>query len=232
MSEYVDKYGLYHHKKVVEGEPSSNNGWIYTAYAALLGITIDKMRLIDCFQRCIISSEPFKMNRLPGKGLPPMSRDEVLGLVSLGILDDHILYKQHYQFCNLPNFEPKSLWKVSWVKALKAAWRIRNSHRNALWDEPDLWHFGFRLPPQDTYYVIKKAGGRPGFLHTLYFYVSTYNSGSHLIPWLKLKSLGMEKSWLYRRINLPLALEKEFGYPGRVHDFLLLAPPPRLAATS
>ena len=90
MSTYWDSYGRLHHKPCINGVPSSNNGWMYTAYAdKLLTIDLDRNGLIECFNKCIIKDARDNRSfviRSPGKDLPPMSRDEILGMAALGLL--------------------------------------------------------------------------------------------------------------------------------------------------
>jgi hypothetical protein len=217
MSEYVDKYGRWHHKPCINGEPAGNNGWIYTAYASLLGFDVSDVGIWECYQACLVSRYPYVIHRSPNKALPPMSRDEVLGLIMLDCLHPFDLEDQYWQFCDLLTFKHKSLWEINWIKALKTAWKIRKAHRNALWEERDLWHLGFRLPPQDTYFALRYAGVRPHFFHWLYFFISSFltvkgKPGSgQLILWAKLTSLGLKDSWLCKQINLKAALLDEFG---------------------
>lgn len=220
---YQDMWGRWHHKPCRDGIPSSNNAWIYTAYAKLLGLTVFTPVLFECFLLCVYSEKPLKIDRHPMTELPPISRDEILGLVCLGYIDHKWLERYYWQFCNIREFEPRPLWEIAWWKAIKAAWKLRKSHRNALWEEPDLWHLGFRLPPQDTYYVLRKHKVKPSWFHTLYFYVSairTLRRGGHsglLILWMKLKDLGMADSWLFKRIDLKSAL---IGEMGAEHPFI------------
>lgn len=223
---YQDKWGRFHDKPTNGVNPSSNNGWIYTAYAYHLGLCPGlTLSLDECFEESKRGNWP-KVDRSPGKMFPPLSRDEVLGLFVLGLVFYKELKNSYWQFCNLPGFVPKPLWKVNWFKALRAAWKIRNAHRTALHDEPDLWHLGFRLPPQDTWFIMKVAEIEPGMIHTLYFYVSSLltifrksgnvNSGK-LILWLKLTELKMQDSFLYTLLEPELAFQ---GYFGDEHPFV------------
>jgi hypothetical protein len=213
---YQDKWTRWHDKPCTDGEPSSNNGWIYTAYAFHLGLDFKFFELDACFEECRRGEWP-KIDRTPGKLYPPLSRDEVIGLYVCGLIYIKQLRRTHWQFCNIPGFEPKPLWKVNWFKAARAAWKIRKAHRNALWEEDDLWHFGFRLPPQDTWFILKVAERKPSFIHTLYFYISSIltitgksNSGK-LILWLKLKELKMEDSPLFTFLEWENAFIEYFG---------------------
>jgi len=219
---YQDKFSRWHIKPCIDGEPSSNNGWIYTAFAFHLGLGLDLFELEDCYQASNRGVWP-KVDRSPGKMFPPLSRDEVLGLYICGMIHLKTIERSYWQFCNLVGFTPKPLWKINLFKALKAAWKIRKSHRNALWDEEDLWHLGFRLPPQDTWFVLKVAELSPSLIHTLYFYVSSLltvlgkDDSGILILWVKLKELKMEGSWLYKKLKWENAIRNTFAVD---HDFV------------
>ena len=53
MNTYTDKYGRYHDKPTDGVNPSSNNGWIYTAYAKYLAPRIvDKHEILKCYIDC------------------------------------------------------------------------------------------------------------------------------------------------------------------------------------
>lgn len=216
MNTYQDFWARWHHKPCTNGEPSSNNGWIYTAYAYHLGLDFNFMELTDCYEECERGNWP-KSDRSPGKLYPPLSRDEVLGLYVCGLITFKQLKINYWQFCNIPGFIPTPLYKVNWFKAARAAWKIRKAHRNALWEEFDLWHFGFRLPPQDTWFILKVADIKPSFIHTLYFYISSvltlFSEGSSgkLILWLKLKELKMEGSMLFKFLEWENAFMEHFG---------------------
>lgn len=221
---YQDGWGRFHDKPCYGNEPSSNNGWIYSAYAKQLGLELNHSDLHNCFDLCW-DSKPFNINRSPGKKLPPMSRDEILGMIALEMFPIVWLERNHWQFCNLPGFKAKSLWDINWFKAVKALWKIRNAHRNALWTEPDLYQLGFRLMPQDTWYALKKNDCKVGLIHSLYFYISSIstvfgkdNASGKLILWLKLKDLKMEGSMLYKYLEWEDAF---YAYFGPNHPFTI-----------
>jgi len=110
MSAYWDSYGRLHHKLCINGVPSSNNGWVYTAYAdKLLTIDLDRNGLIECFNKCIIKDARDNRSfliRSPGKDLPPMSRDEILGMAALGLLKPTHLNGWNFSPYPLPRFNP------------------------------------------------------------------------------------------------------------------------------
>ena len=148
MSKYVCKYGLYHDREVKNGEPSSNNGWIYTAYANRLGLDINRDQIYATQCNCFIlpGLHPIYMfSRLPGKLYPPLSRDEVLGMASLGF--DVMIYYGWYMY--------KMDWKPDYIKAIKTLWRIRKEHRNNVWEQHhyEAFPLAFKLWHHDRYYI-------------------------------------------------------------------------------
>ena len=84
---YQDKWTRYHHKPVKDGEPASNNGWIYTSVARKLGFKFDRDKLQECYNLCETETVPIKVKRSPDQRFPPLSKDEVIGLISLGLLE-------------------------------------------------------------------------------------------------------------------------------------------------
>jgi len=113
MNNYVDQYGRYHDKPVTQSNPvSSNNGWIYTAYAKKVGLPIDIYKLEMAADMC--DQGYGVLWRTPGKESPPMSRDEILGLAELGLLKPEHLRDW--------NFSPYPLPKFSLVECVKQFW--------------------------------------------------------------------------------------------------------------
>jgi hypothetical protein len=173
MNNYIDKYGLYHHKAVINGEPSSNNGWIYTAYAQKVGCPISELDLHLCFQNCEVYSPEkagYILNRLPGKTSVPISRDEILGMTALGVLN----LETSRSFDGW-NFSPYPLPPFSLIKFVKQLWELkprgfplslaypvefRWKHRNYFWQNnlDQLYRFAFSVPLQDRHFMLKKWG--------------------------------------------------------------------------
>jgi hypothetical protein len=166
MNNYIDAYGRYHNKPVTSEDPvPSNNGWIYTAYAAKLGLPFDREELRNCYNQCIISvGKNFSANRSPGKNLPPLSRDEVLGMCYFNFP----FYVHYYQNWN---FSPYPLPKFSLIKLIKQLWELRPSviglhlpyelkfkHRNYFWQNnlDQLYRFAFSVPIQDRAFILKQ----------------------------------------------------------------------------
>lgn len=180
MRNYVDKYGFYHDKTVSEDkEPSSNNPAIYTAYAKMIGLPVDMGLVADAVRasrtRNHIESLQFSQNRLPNQPNPPISRDEIIGLASLKLLDYYALANSGFVFHYDPeaNTEKHLSFKGA-LKAIKALWAIRNEHRNTVWKEKiyDGYTLAFRLSAADRYYIKTMYNKKPTILETIAFHSS------------------------------------------------------------
>lgn len=213
--------GLYHDKPVEGRTPSSNNGWIYTAYGRYImadgKFTLKrKQQLLQTFHLCTESLEPLKINRLPGKVTPPMSRDEIIGLASLGLLRRHELEASYWNFCNFTDYKPE---KLTWPKikaAAKTLWNIRKLHRNAVWkmEAQDAYCLAFYLPPQDQYYIRELYNHKTTLLQTVAFYADLVwtpffgDKSNKLILWLKLKDIRPK---LARLLPIKKYIREYFG---------------------
>lgn len=244
--DFQDKYSRWHDKPCIDGEPKSNNGWIYSAYADIVGLPVNRVKLYECFNNSRTDyPRMLPVNRSPGKGLPPMSRDEILGMDYFNMLwTTELEAGYHWQFCDLPGFEPKRWYQINYLGALwyllkmafaqlvmKLWWNDDNdheapewfkkwSHRNALWDAKALWPIGFRLMPQDTWYMLKRAGfdSKISWIHDKYAWYTmnkTIKGGDAsgiLILWMKLHRLNMQKHPLYKKIDILKVLKEYFDY--------------------
>jgi len=194
MKNYICKYGLYHNRPCKNNEPRSNNGFIYTAYAHALGFPIADIR--DVFLSCVKSLVPIHINRLPGKIEPPISRDELIGMVHLGLLDPGFLIENKWRFY-------KSDLSYSFIDQIKALWSLRNKGQRAVWEEKiyAAYPITFKLMWHDRYYM-KKYFKKKTFIHErIAFYAHAFVSiakrnnktnnisGKNLI-WLQLKDLN------------------------------------------
>jgi hypothetical protein len=146
---YVDQYGRYHTKPVTPTNPvPTNNGWIYTAYAKKAGLPIDDYKLRYCLE--LSDQGDGIIWRSPGKELPPMSRDEILGMVELNLIGD------------VPNwnFSPYPIPKFNLVKLVKQLLEQKGQHRNYFWVNglDQMYRFAFAVPLTDRHFILSKQG--------------------------------------------------------------------------
>lgn len=211
---YIDKYGRYHDKPCINGQPKSNNGWIYTAYANKLGLPLDKDQLWDCKHACQVwSSDPVFMyhTRSPGKELPPMSRDEILGMAALRLITPNLANAKNW------NFSPRPIPKFNPIKLAAQLWQLRPSivytrvgivpilefkHRNYFWENnlDQLYRFAFSVPLVDRAFILECWGETNSLRYYLYKAIAKLDSMSSSesgIRWLKYgKSLeAMQKEF-------------------------------------
>lgn len=165
---YVDQYGRYHHKEVTATNPvPSNNGFLYTAYASKVGLRLRIGDLTNCYIKCNNSGVLY---RSPGKSTPPISRDEILGLTELKLLD---ISKFDWNFSPyaIPRFNPISFCKQLWqlrptlfmderVNGRTIYWSFIPKHRNYFWQNnlDQLYRFAFSVPLTDRHFILKKWG--------------------------------------------------------------------------
>jgi hypothetical protein len=169
MNNYQDKWGRFHHKPCINGEPSSNNGFLYSAYAKKAGIEVDYYKIHECMMLCYKLKPVPHFTRNPDQDLPPISRDEILGLAYLNLSQDD-------GDGNFWNFSPYPIPKFSLTKLLSQLWELRPSlipvnstpiltprfkleykHRNYFWQNnlDQLYRFAFSVPLQDRYFILK-----------------------------------------------------------------------------
>lgn len=183
MNKYVDKWGRYHDKPCVNGESSSNNGWVYTAYAEKLGLEVDYFTLAICFRSCKVANKDLDngiaLIRSPNKELPPMSRDEVLGMAALGFLKP--------QHLNGWNFSPYPIPKFNIVKTIKQFLELKDKHRNYLWQNKmeHTYRFAFSVPLTDRHFILQKWGKFNPFYWLVAKIDSVIGKPTNGIPWLK-----------------------------------------------
>lgn len=205
---YQDKYTRWHHKETVQGDYSSNNGWIYSAYSKYLAKNSTNHESLQiCANKCVRNLEPIKIDRSPADPYPPFSKDEVIGMVSLGLLAPSDLEASHWNFCNL-EYEPKKLTLSSIIKAIKAFRQINKEikeqkleggdKRNYMWQNKrtDAYSLGFWLQPWDQYYCQKMVGKRPSIFQTIFFYINFIdvltrgNKSVKMMLWLQLTDMN------------------------------------------
>jgi hypothetical protein len=212
---YQDRSTYYHDKPCKDGVPSSNNRNIYTAYSKYLAPdTTDHEKLIQEYNKCIRNYLPLKIDRLPDDKHPPYSKDEVVGAVSLGMLNANELQASHWNFCNL-EYTPEKLTFRSIYTAFKEFRKIDkevkeqklegSDARNYMWqnERTDAYSLGFWLAPYDQYYVNKFYDKKVTLFQLLSFYLNfivTYYKGNksvRLMLWLQCEDMN---HWLLKYV--------------------------------
>jgi hypothetical protein len=186
---FQDKYGRFHHKPCINGEPSSNNPWIYTAECKAAGLDIDESKTLDCFKMSLTS---FGFDRNPNQILPAISHDEIIAMPYLH--PDSKIVKSEidkwesngWQICNLRNFKPKSLLLLNWFKIVSDFYKIYKlgdlykktngkeglQNRHTIPYFPSVWHIAFRMNGWKRYLIKRHAGRRVTLCETLSFLIS------------------------------------------------------------
>lgn len=155
-NKFMDVFGMYHDKACVAGQPKSNNAWIYTAYAEKGNLPLDKDLIEVTFKKCIIPAPELTMGfylvRTPYKACPPISRDEILGMASLGFLKPEHL--------NGWSFSPYEVPKFDLIKTIKQLMETNGKHRNYFWQNnmDQIYKFAFSVPLQDRHFILTKWG--------------------------------------------------------------------------
>lgn len=178
MNDYFDKWGRLHHKPCKYGEPSSNNGWIYTAYADKCGIKLDDFMLGVCFRAC---NDKGVLRRHPPivESNVPISRDEILGMAALGFLKPEHLDGW--------NFSPYPIPKFSLLKTVQQVIELKDKHRNYFWQNnlDQIYRFAFSVPISDRHFILQKWGK----FNIIYWAIAKLDSlistPSNGIHWLK-----------------------------------------------
>ena len=201
---YFCKYGLIHDKPcqttinesgIVETLPSSNNGWIYTAFYSKFEHP-SFIQLAETNSKCkrIGQLKELSLIRLPGKFEPPMSRDEVIGMFSLGFISVDELIENDWYFCGI---EPS--W-YSWPRVLWEMFKIRKEHRNHFWENKifPVYRAAFRVWHHDRFYFKFMHGMTPSFFETiafiLYLIITKIKGtpGEKNILWLQLSDMNFD----------------------------------------
>lgn len=167
LNSYQDKWTRWHDKPCpVKDSPSSNNGWVYSCYADLVNLPTNKKLLTSCFVNCIISKNPIHINRSPGKRLPYISKDEILGLYLLDMpqFEEMLLADDFMMFNAFPKIK---IFSVEWLKkfpveAAKAIWNYKD--RNYIWEQRlyTIFPFMFKLPAPDRHFIKRHIYKRRG----------------------------------------------------------------------
>lgn len=216
---YQDKWGRFHDKPCYDGKYSSNNGWTYSSYAQKVGLELNYFSLQECFNQCLNNGK--FVNRSPNDPTPPPSREEILGLASLGFLKP--------QHLNGWNFSPRPIPKFNAIKLLQQLWQLRPSigkkyrwedgediydgrtlvwkHRNYFWENnlDQIYRFAFSVPLVDRHFLNQQWGEFCPF----YWFIAKCDSllGKESgIRYLKYSDEASSK----RKVKLALAMVKEF----------------------
>jgi hypothetical protein len=153
---FQDKDGMYHDKQCIDSQPSSNNGWIYTAYAHKAKLSYNQILVFETFKKCKMPNKDLPhgiyLIRTPYRACPPISRDEILGMAALGFLKPHHLDGW--------NFSPYPLPKFNLITAIKQFLELRGKHRNYFWQNNmnQVYRFAFSVPLQDRHFILSKWG--------------------------------------------------------------------------
>lgn len=215
-SKYQDNLGYWHDTT----DADSNNRWIYTAIGKHLGFGAPDTIIRDQIT-CFSDSQHFWMDRWEGQEAPPISRDEMLAMISLLRNKNLLFLLEHYNF-NMSYHGDKSLWV-----AIKALWKIRNEHRNYAWKNniTEAYRLAFQLLPHDRYCIKKAYGKRATALECVMFHLyfittllkrntSTGNISAKNVLWVQLRDINSK--WLIKLVNYKKNIVDYFGDE---HDF-------------
>lgn len=184
---FQDMWTRFHDKPTDGVLASSNNGYIYTAYKhKLSGILVpDYIKLSRCFELCVVKGK--FVQRSPGKVAPPMSRDEILGAASLGLLKPKHL--------NGWNFSPYAIPKLNLFTLCKQLVPLikNRGDRNYFWKNnlDQIYRFAFSVNIVDRAFVLKQWGElklyKPSHLfYTVVAFLDKVKPGEkNGISWLK-----------------------------------------------
>lgn len=178
MNDYFDNWGRVHHKPCKYGSPSSNNGWIYTAYLNKAGYNLDMFSLSICFRACL-DKDIIRRHPLIIQSSVPISRDEILGMVELGFLKPEHL--------NGWNFSPYPLPKFNLIKTIKQFLELKDKHRNYFWQNnlDQVYRFAFSVPLNDRHFILQKWGKFNIIYWSIAKIDSLFSKPKNGIHWLK-----------------------------------------------
>lgn len=226
METYTDSFGRIHHKLATETNPyPSNNSFLYSGEASLLGVPVDKIGIERAWDIC---QTDFGYNRNPDNHTFPLSsHDEVVGMF---MLTDQawarsyfeILCQQHFQVCNLQTFTPTPLHKLNPFKVVSDFRKLSREEnpRTSTFKYPYIAPVVFRHMPQHTFFYARCAGIVPGFIHSAYHFCSSLHTiyrgtnssrvllGFKLLKYKKLKQTFSEKI-ITQLYNMHLRFEVE-----------------------
>lgn len=169
---YIDKYGMWHVKEVIDGEPSGNDSMIISAYAHSLGLEVDSSSIASMLLQCA-DINGYVIERFPGLKTPYPSRD--FWLAHSYFFPDitlDMMKRTNWKF------SPIALPKFNLIDLLKQVYNLRPSftpltpkdskmgkfylrHRNFYWENnyTQIYRFAFSVPLTDreAYYSKEKA---------------------------------------------------------------------------
>jgi len=223
MKTYQDRNTFWHDKECFNGEPRSNNKFIYTAYSKYLTKgSINMSSILKEYNKCTRSLSPVIIDRTAGRTDFPISKDEIIGTCSLGLLTRNELQNSHWNFCNLEgNFDRKLTFK-SLITAAKALYKIRKEHRNYFWQNKmvETYPLAFWLPWWDQYYINRQYNKKSSLIQYLAFYANAImtltkgNKSVKMLLWLQLSDMN---HWLLKFVPKKKYVEAYFeeGHPFR-----------------
>lgn len=179
---YFDKWGRLHHKPCMNGEPSSNNGYIYSAYYHKAGGKLDFDKLLICFGLCFRDGA-FHRHPASVSSKVPNSRDEILGAASLGLLKKAHLNGWSFSPYPIPRFNLKTL--------IKQVRELKGQHRNYFWQNrlDQIYRFAFSVPLQDRAFLLECWGEtkslRFAFYKAIAMLDAKFGKPKNGIHWLK-----------------------------------------------
>lgn len=188
MNKYQDEYSRWHDRTPA----TSNNSWLYSAVSKYRQPnTLDNDLLNACFRKCVTSE--YNLNRSPDKSKPPMSIDEIYGLVSIGFLDANYLELAKWNFCNIEGYE----YTRPTLRSFRTLYTIRNCHRNYFWQNglTETYSLAFMVMPWFKYTIKKLSSVRPSIFETIMFYTNAISvicgkdRSTRQLLWLQLKDL-------------------------------------------
>jgi hypothetical protein len=218
MSNYIDFDSFYHDKPVLNHMPSSNNPWVYTAYAKTLSLTVAEQDWYEhILVNCAKPRDGYLLFRTIKRVMPPVSRDEYLGMAVLAPdgLYDLMIDNNWY------TYDKDVLDCFTWIDAICAAILIRNEHRNHFWQKEVLpvYKLAFKVWAHDRYFIKRMYGEKTSLIEFFSFYLYAIygllfaDDGNTNLLWLQLKNLN---SPLHLFIN---AKKSFLNYFGKDHIF-------------
>jgi hypothetical protein len=156
---YIDKYGRIHDAPSMNGESSSDNGWLYSAVAKRAGFPLQLNQDVAQHAAETLQRHPPTVTNRP---FVPISRDEILGLAYLGYLKPHHLEGWNFSPEPLPRFNP--------IKLIQQLWRIRKEHRTYFWRNglTQVNHVAYMVPLQDRHFLLQCWGKYNAFYHLIH----------------------------------------------------------------